>query len=490
MDTATDMVGKTRRHNVFLVGIISTLVSYNLSAADVKMSPFVESGITFTDNVDLTSSNKQSSEILTLTAGIDVSVDGNDGNLLLAYQANQLAYSHDSNENELYNQLTFSADKGLFNTGFAVDAVASIDNVARSILDDASNDIYTGETVETKSFDTGLSYQSNPAGIVDLYSRLSAGMYAYDDGEGDYSAYNAVVDFTEGERVKDYFWQLNYSGTRNIGKESSTRSSLQTLDQELGIQRGKGLSPFVRSYYEKYTSEASDETTEFSSWGIGLRYYIHDDSYVEFSRDFALDDESDDYWQGAVHLNPNQRTSLDFEYTNRFYGDAYEFNLSHRSRRLTNEISYTEEVKNYDRDIFIDGESIEELTLERQLAWTSTLNLRRSTFSVEINGGKTTPINESSTNSDTLRYGSSIELSHNLTRKMSISSSFTYDYYQFDQDVSNPQKDYYRTWDLGLSRQFARDFSMDVTLTHQDKSSSEDDGYKENKIDLSVRKTF
>ncbi|WP_413284591.1 TIGR03016 family PEP-CTERM system-associated outer membrane protein [Vibrio sp. MA40-2] len=490
MDTATDMARKTRKPSVFLVGMISTLVSGNLAAADVLISPFVQGGVTFTDNVDLSSSGQQSSEILTLTAGIDLNIDGNDGNLLLAYQANQLAYSHDSNENELYNQLTFTADKGLFDSGFAVDAFASIDNIARSILQNASEDIYTGDTVETKSFDTGVSYQSNPTGVVDLYSRIAGGMYAYDDGEGDYNTYSAVIDFSEGERIKDYFWQLNYSGTRNVGQESSNRSSLQTLDQELGIQRGKGLSPFLRSYYEKYSSEASDETTEFSSWGIGLRYYIHDDSYLEFSRDFALDDDSDDYWQGAVHLNPTSRTSFNFEYTNRFYGDAYEFNLSHRSRRLTNEISYTEEVTNYDRDIFVEGESIEELTLDRQLAWTTTLNLRRSTFSVQISGGKTSPINESSLNSDTITYGSRIELSHNLTRKMSLSSSFSYDYYQFDQDVSNPQKDYYRILDLGLSRQFARDFSMDVTLTHQNKSSSEDDGYKENKIDLSVRKNF
>lgn len=485
MDTAT--VQKIRKHNLCLVGIM-TITSWNLSAADMEFMPFVKGGITATDNVDLDSSNTQSSQILTLTAGIDLNIEGNDGNLLFAYELKQLVYSHDSNENERYNQLDFTADKTVFDKRFVLDASASIENIASSILDNASEDIYTGETVESKSFDAGLSYQSNPGGIVDLYGRISGGIYAYEDNIGDYNDYSAVINFSEGSVVKDYFWQADYAGTRVVGRDSSDSSDFQSLEQDLGIQRGKGLSPFVRSYFEKYSSEATGEEIDFSSWGLGLRYYIHDESYVEVSRDFALDDDSEDYWRGAVYLNPTSRTSLEFEYTNRFYGDAYEFALTHKNRRLTNEISYTEEVTNYDRDFFIDGDSIEQLMLNRVVSWTTSLELRRTTASLGLNGGINESISDEIGNSDTLNYGGNMSLTHSLTRNMSASTSFNYDYYEFDPDALNSQRDYYRTWELGLERSFARELTMDVTIAHQNKSSTVSDGYKENKITFNITK--
>ena len=47
------------------------------------------------------------------------------------------------------------------------------------------------------------------------------------------------------------------------------------------------------------------------------------------------------------------RTVLEASFSERFYGDSYGLNLSHQNKRLTNTISYVEDIQTFTRNNFV-----------------------------------------------------------------------------------------------------------------------------------------
>lgn len=490
--TATDMamILRTKRNRSYLLGC---LLWCNLGfAADITVTPNVEGGITYTDNIDLSASDEQSSEITSLSAGVKLESKGNDGNASLDYSIEQLYYSSDSSKNELFQELSLDADKGLlFQNRFRGDVSASITNIASDITNNASNDVSRGGTIENKSASVGFSYQTNPDGMVDLDARVDGSIDDYEDSVGNNTSYSSQLYFAQGRAVKRYFWTTNYTYEKTLGRGTAGDTSSLTLDQELGIQSVHNLSPYVHLYYEDYSGQSSNDSADSSSWGPGVKYYLDRNSYISLGYDFALDDESSDHWRGSVVLIPTDRTRLQFDYTQRFFGDAYEFSLSHRNRRWTNEISYTEEVTNYERDLFVAGNRIEDLSLSKQLTWNSSLELRRTTFSLDMSADNQQAIRTLSSDTETDIYSIEISVSHNLSRKTTVTPSFMFENYDFQRAGTTYQKDYYRDLAFELEHDFTDEFSASMELSYTDRSSTNfASEYQENRIYVNVRKEF
>jgi len=484
MDTA--MAQKVIRSSVYLLGIIA---SFNILSAELEVTPSVEGDVIYTDNVDLVSEDLTNSEITTISGSLDVQAQGNDGNLSLNYELKKLFYSYDSEKDELYNTLDFSVDKTLSRTGFRVDGGASISNIAQSVVEYARDDLVAGNTIESRNVEAGISFQSNPNGAADFYTRTSGSITNNEDSTGDYSSYQTEMSFGNGNSINDYFWSSDYTYRANVGRESSETSEFQELSLELGVQPVHGYSPFIRGYFEDYSGEDADQNADSSSFGPGLRFYWQKESYIEVSYDFDVGGENEDYWRGALFLNPTSRTSLEFDYKKRFYGDAYDFSLSHRNRRLTNTISYNEEITNYDRTYYLEGDDIGELRLSRTFSWLSSLQLRRTTASLELSAEKQEAVNETSTSSDIQSYGSDVSIEYKLSRQTTFLASFEFDYYQFEEQELEEQEDYYRIWEIGLERSFAEDLFVQFNLVHQNKSSSTSGSeYKENRVSINLRK--
>ncbi|MBC7004731.1 TIGR03016 family PEP-CTERM system-associated outer membrane protein [Photobacterium sp. BZF1] len=483
----TVMGKKTSKHNFCIIGA-TFIVNANVVAAEVEINPVTSGRLTFTDNRDLTPSNKKSEIVGTISAGVAIDAAGNEGNLTFNYEANQTIHSSDSDRNELYNELALSADKSILDTNLTVDAQAGITNISRSIEDNANSDFITGDTIETKQFGAGVSYQSNPSGYINLYSRVDGQITSNEDDIGDFYSYGASLILSDGSKIKNYFWLVDYTFNENISNNTSDSNNSHVLTQELGLQPINGLSPFVRFYYEEYNGINENDSGKFGSWGPALRYYWHERSYIEVSREISIYSNDEDYWRGALRLNPTPRTLLTFEYSKRFFGDAYDFTLSHQNRKVTNTISYTEEPSSFDRRFFVDGENIEELRLTRNLSWESNLLLRRSSLNLVIRGQERESISDQSNTQDDRTYGFVISGRHNLSRKSSTNLSFQYDKYEFDSSEQDKQTDYYRTLELGYDYRIYEDVSMIFSVQHTDRSSSNSErSYDENRANIEVR---
>ncbi len=487
MDTA--MVQRIRINRICLF-VSALLVTHISLAADVKVTPRVETDFTYTDNVDLTASDEQSSEVTSLIAGIEIQADGNDGNLSLDYQIKQLLYSYNSDKNELYNELSLSADKGLFSTtNIRGNVSASITNVARNIRSNASTDVTTADTVESRNVDIGLSYQSNPSGIIDLFTSLDGSVTSNDDSVGNNNTYNASVIAKQGSAVKTYFWSTNYNYETSVGKKDEDRTESTEINQELGLQQIHGVSSYLHLYYEDYNGQTGNDSADSSSWGPGIKYYFNRRSYVDIGYDFSLSNDNSDFLRGGLHLNPSARTVLDFNYTKRFYGDAYSFSLTHGTKRITNSITYEEEVSNYNRDLYISGNQIEQLSISKTLSWTSSLALRRSTFNLDLSSEKQQSFSGILQNTDVDTYSGELSIDHNLTRSTTVSPGFSYKYYDFSSMGQTIQQDYYRKWNLDLTHDFAHDLSMQFGLSYEDRSSTESSvEYQESRVNINIRK--
>lgn len=486
MDTA--MERKITKRDACLASILF-VTHFSIAAAELEVTPNVEGKVTYTDNVDLSESDKDSGTVTTLAAGIEIKAKGNDGNLSLDYQADQQFYSYDSSKNELFNTLSFNADKGISQTGLKLDVSASIKNISRAIDKQANDDLISGDTIESINAESGVSFQSNKRGLSDFYTRISGAVTDNEDDIGDHDSFSTKVTYKNGQGMKDYFWLMDYSYQTNVGKDDNDRSESHELEEKIGTRPISGFGPFLRLFYEEYKSDGNSDEFTSATWGPGLRYYWHKNSYAELSYDFAIDDDSRDYWRGALFFKPTTRTVLDFDYTRRFYGDAYDFSLSHRNRRVTNIINYTEEIITYDRPNFIGGDDIDELTLSRKFSWETKMALRRTTASLKLSADDQESVRGTSQNRDRQIYGALVSLDYRLSRKTTTSASFNFDSYEFEKENQSNQNDYYRSWSLGLDHKLVNDLSMEIKFDYKSKSSSvSETGYVENRVNFSVRK--
>ncbi len=476
MVTVTDMASMEIRKTARIIVLTTILTVFHVSAEDTKFGVTASSELTYSDNIDLSEDDERSGVVSTWSAGAYSDIQGNDGNLFLKYDIYQTIHSVDSNRNELFNELAFSADKHLYRNNIKIYTDASITNIARSIEDNANADIITGDTIETRNLNLGLSYQSNPRGIVDVYSAISGSVTSNEDDIGDFYSFGTDLLIRNGSSVKNVLWLTDYSFNKNISGNSDNQYYDFRLTQEVGLKSETHISPLIRVYYEGYTEEGEDKLIESGSWGPAVRYYWHDRSYIELGYDFSFKEE--DFWRGSLVLNPTPRTLFEFDYTKRFYGDSYYFSLSHKNKRVTNSIEYSEEVVGFNRRFFVVGDNIEEYRLVKGLNLNSTLDLKRTSFSFEISLLDRKPLSDGnlSDTGESKIYGTKISASHQLTRNTSLSGGF-----QYDKDVFNSisKTNYYRVYDVSLNSQFSKSLSWDFSLEHTNSSL-----YNENRANI------
>jgi len=480
-------IQKRANHKRWLLSSIALMTAHCL-AADVEFHPYVGGGFTYTDNIDRVSEGRQGSLISDINAGIATDIQGADGTIDLDYELNQLIYSHDSNNNETYQTLSFAADKGINKTGFRVNADASIENIARAADQNANADIFSGDTIENKDASLGINYRSNPRSKIDLLARAYTDVVNNEDDIGNYNGYGAEFSFANGSTIKKLFWQIDGSYQYKESKDSEDDTAFTLFRQDFGLQTLSGWVPFIRLNVEDYEGTADADSADTLSWGPGLKFFWTKRSYFELSYNFSEDDNNQDFWAGAININPTPRTRLFASYDKRFFGDAYEVLLSHRSRRVNNSIRYTEEAVSFDRDLFTTGSTIEEISLSRRLEWSSILTGRRTEYELTIYRDEREALNAGSEEQNDEVDAIGIAVRHRLSRRFTVAGSFDYEYYQFTRRSNPAQNDYYRVYELEGQYQFNRDLFASIGFKHNNKSSSfEPNSYEETRVFIDLR---
>ncbi|WP_068544433.1 TIGR03016 family PEP-CTERM system-associated outer membrane protein [Thalassotalea crassostreae] len=515
------------------------LTCWSSSASELVITPRVGIEAIHTDNVTLAENDKESSLVSMVKPGINLTFVGARANLELDYEYSKAYYSHDHDLDNHFNELAMSSSLELKPKGLSIFAQGSIRNVSRNTARNSIADIVSGDTVEFKSVNTGLAYNTrSSAFIIDstiAYSKSSA-----DDGIGNREGYVANLKSQNGRSADVIFWDINgnysdYESDQNTGR-------FYTAEAIVGWITSYKINPFIRYYDEDTSGNLQTQNIQgTSSIGAGVRWLASKHLQLEVAYN-AVDEESEaigdvsakqeDYYSASVKWQPSSRSSLDARYYQRFFGEAYQLNATHGSKRITSTATYNEsldvfdrfelvpselqevwcladDITNIDQCLLAPGENtnlddyllvgeVEVLTpeqadyfvLNKQFNFTSTLALKRTDYSISF--GK-----QKRENLDLESYDEYESARFNISRKTSKVSELSI-YAAINKNNlgnGNPQSisqiDYYHSYGASFEQNLNRSLVITYSLLHLNRNSNRlDYNYEENRLSLSLVKNF
>lgn len=511
--------------------VFSAMFSTLSSAAEWEFKPSINVDETYSDNVTALSQNKESSYVNQASILINSKFTSQLANFNLSSRSIYASYSHDHSLDTGYNYLNASFDLALWQNGPKLRASANVDNVSRNEARNGAADLISADTVETRDFQTGLVYDIDNSRFK-INSSVDFSKQSAEDNLGEFESYSARFLTENGSNTDHVFWRVlgNTSERKNRGLEGKQHR----IEAVIGFISSYQINPFLRYYDEDNSGSVTNQTDlALNSWGAGFRAIISKRLYIDSSYNFVDDDnQNEDYLSIAVNWEPSSRTSLKASYDNRFFGDSYAFDFSHRSRRLTNKISYQESVQSFDRSNYqpvllgnfwcpnnivindisqcllqnndqidpnnytlvslFDQELVEanEFSLTKNLSWLSTLKLARTTFSLSMRNNKRESL---TTNIINKTFNAEFQITRNISGRSKASFTTSFQHQQFNsQSLSRAgQEDYYRRFSADYNKDLSSFLSFGLSLQHLNRSSNRETfSYTENRIAVNLTKDF
>lgn len=509
-------------------------ISSSAIAGEWKFVPNLGIEEAYTDNVELTITDPTSSLVSQAILGLDVDYQSRLANFFFSGTNSNVFFSHDSGINDNYLALDTKGQYYLWTSGPELIAGATVDNTSRSNASNSLADLVTGDTVQSERYFTGLRYNIDNSNFS-VESSLVYVINKFEDGIGEYNGVNAIFNTHNSNNARVTFWQLSSDfSTRSQDYSGETRTGDQyRVDAQLGLITSLNLNPFIRFYDEDFSGDFINQNQQTtSSWGPGIRWLVSPHLMIDLSYNYVTDDTvSDDYVATSIQWEPSARTSLNAGYSQRFFGDSYNLDIQHRTKRLTNSISYDESLEIFDRnnyeqvDIglfwcppdtaiesisqcfaqseqpssgdfqlaeFFSLEPIEsnEFSLNKRFAWTSKLQLARTSFTINTSASRREGL-ESKVIDDTLV--ASLSLDRKISGRSNLTFLVKYDYLIFDKN--NPegsrQEDHYRTVSATYTKKLASSLSTHFTVQHVNRDSNvEQYSYDEVRAIINVTKEF
>lgn len=529
MDMA--MAERTSNTQLKLYALVSTglFLSASAFAGDWNFNPNLGLTETYTNNVDLTPLDTQSSLVRQFIIGADANFSSKKLQFSFSGTETLVGFSHNSDLNDDYQALQANGLYNLWQDNLQLIASSSITNVSKNDSNNSLADLVSGGTVQKLSHSAGLQYNSANSDYA-LSSSIMYTMVDTEDGIGESNGYTALVNSENGNAARTIFWQVNGS-FMNQENNGFTSENYQ-FETKVGAITPYKINPFIRFYKERITGNlVGNDPNAIPSWGPGFRYQVAKHFIIDLSYNY-VDDESEaseDYLAADIDWQPSARTSLKASYSKRFFGDSYEVDFSHRIRRVTNTISYQETIEIFDRNSYQEVNSIiwcpnsaagindclplgeepndssgytsvpvttlelienNEFSLNRRLAWKSQLALARTTFILDLSNRE----RESLSTSVVDDY---LNARFSVNRRMSAKSNMTVsvDYNKNTFDKNRPggprQEDTYKTLSATYKRSLASSLATFVTLQYLDRLSNvERYTYNEARVSINLTKDF
>lgn len=509
-------------------------ISSSIVAGEWQFTPNFGIEETFTDNVELTIIDPTSSLVSQAIIGLDMAYESRLANISFVASNSNVFFSHDSELDDSFITLDLEGDYNLWINGPEFIINATIGNISRNTARNSLADLISGDTVQSESYSAGLRYNIHN-NTFSIESSLIYNTQNFEDGIGEFNGVTANLNTRNGNNARTTFWQLQSSfSTKDQDFLGETRTGDQyRIDAQLGLITSYNFNPFVRFYDEDFSGtfiNQNQQTT--SSWGPGFRWLVTKHLIIDLSYNYVADDTaSDDYIATSIQWEPSARTSLSAGYNQRFFGDSYNLNIQHRTKRLTNSITYDESLQVFDRNnyeqidiglfwcptgIALEGISqcfiqsnqpnegeyqlasftsikpIEsnEFSLSKRFAWSSKLQLARTSFGINTSATRREGL-ESRVIDDTL--GASLTIDRKISGKSNLTLLAKYDYRIFDKE--NPegsrQEDHYRTISATYTKDLAPSLSTHFTIQHVNRDSNLDRySYDELRAIINVTKEF
>lgn len=339
--------------------VIATLLGFAISASvaagEWQFVPKFALEETYTDNVELTTLDPISSFVSQASIGLDAEYESRLANFSFSGENNNLSFSHDSDINDSYLTLATQGQFYLWTSGPALFASANVSNTNRNAASNGLADLVSGDTVQSENYSTGLSYSVDNS-IISLNSSIVYSDIRFEDGIGEYNGVAVSLNTNNSNSARITFWQLasNFSTRRQDFAGEKRTGDQYNVDAKLGLITSFNFNPFIRFYDEDFSGNFSNQSQSTTlSWGPGIRWLVSQHLIIDLSYNYVADDTtSDDYVATSIQWEPSARTSLTAGYSQRFFGDSYNLDLKHKTKRLTNTVSYDESLEVFDRNNF------------------------------------------------------------------------------------------------------------------------------------------
>jgi uncharacterized protein (PEP-CTERM system associated) len=517
-----------------------TLICSNFTfAGDWQFAPSILINETYTDNVGIVPNNEISSLVSQTGIGIESTYKAQHAIFNFQSQSSYAFYSHDHELDNDYHTLSSDLRLQLWPNGIIFVADIDITNQSRNTSRNALADVVSADTVRVETYNGGFEYNINNSIFV-INSGIGYLQTKSEDNIGDREGVIATLSSTNGSSARHIFWQVEHSYQEL--NNNAQDGKLSKSEVKIGLITDFKINPFVRYYDEDNSGNLgnSNNSTESNSYGFGIRWLISPRLYLDSSYNKPIGNtldidgkKQDDYINTAIQWQPSIRTTLNANYSERFFGDSYGLNFSHKNKRLTNTISYIEDIQTLTRNNFInniigfylcpnnttlieqciiqddsiitpgdpndqgyrifpiqDFTLVEDnvLSLNKTLNWNSTLELSRTT--INFNANQQSRDNLETRIEDEFNTVS-LQVKRNVSGRSSVSADVSYTETSLQINTELERIDRYRRYQLSYEKSLNSALSLSLTMSYLDRSSNSAElNYKEGRISAKISKGF
>ena len=531
--TAMDMVRKTKLTTLFFALLNSNLVS----AGDWKFEPSIVIDETYTDNVKLVTNDKVSSLVSQTGLEIESSYEAQQAVFNFSSQSTYALYSHNHELDNDYHTLASDFRLQLWPNGIILVGSADIANRSQNSSRNAIADIASADTVRVETYNGGVEYNVNNSDFT-VNSSIGYRQITSEDSVGDREGVVAQLSSRNGTGARNIFWALEHSYQEL--KNNSQEGKLSQSEIKIGLITDYRINPFIRYYDEENSGDlrSTNRSIESNSYGLGIRWLISPRLYVDISYNKPIGsklnidgDVQEEYVNAALKWQPSIRTTLEANVSERFYGNSYGLDFTHKNKRLTNTITYVEDIKTFTRNNFVanlvgyyfcpgnTSTTIDECTLEdstvispgepaygifpiqdftliqdnvfslyKTLTWRSVLALPRTTFRLNANWQRRDNLD---TRNEDERSIINFGVRRNISGRSSLNLDVSYTENNFLITTDSERIDRYRRYKLSYEKSLNSALSIDLSLGYVDRSSSNIKfNYEEGRVSAKITKGF
>ncbi len=430
---------------------------------DWQISPSLQLGVDYSDNLNLAASDQTETFFGTLTPGISINRQGRYLQLGLDYNLALVDYSSETRSDSYFHRLNAFADAELVEDHLFVNTQAGasqqlIDNRSAGNIDPRlSPDAFTN----TFSFTITPSWRQRIGDYTDI--NLSAGYDAviYQNGAEDSEGVSYSLSFDTRANPNKIYWTLQTR--KDNAKSSNSNSTLEKNDfaqLQLGYRHSQQLDLRVGGGYS--------------------------DSYIDNPTDTNIASGTS-FWSTGLSWNPSPRTSLDLNYSNKLQSASRGAVLTHRRKRGTLSLSYQQNLSSVRQeqlqnvspgrdqqliDFIGNNTSLNEgRFISEALKANYNYSFRKSSLSLELSSQSRKFQDLSNRVEEDV--GVNVGWSLQLSARSSMDISYDWSVLEPNTNAVSLARDYRSGVNLGMNRKLSPDTALALYIRYNEQRSDE-----------------
>lgn len=293
------------------------LMCYPAQADDWNFTPRLTVNETYTSNLNLSSTDEESSFITQVAPGFSLRRQGARARLDVDYSLNWTEYSSDEANDYSRHRLQANGNAELIEDYLYIDASAGISqqlisNTNASTGNSAlNNDAFT----DTRTFSISPYWKQRIGDDLNFIARLTYDDVSYDEGSSDNDGvtFSTSIDYQTDTTHRDFHWALDINNSR-VASDTDSDIDSDTVRASVGYRFGPKFDTTLSyGYVDNHLASSTDESAE-----------------------------AGDFVGAEIEWTPTRRTRLEASYDTRKTTAGYGLDFSHRHRHLTMTASYTE----------------------------------------------------------------------------------------------------------------------------------------------------